>query len=119
MLVGYARCSTDAQDLTAQRDALTALGVTPNRIYVDHGLTGTNRARPGLSEALAACRFGDTLVVTKLDRLARSLTMPATPRRERTVAGRPSRSTVRDQIRSAAKGTPNGATEAMRLAFSV
>ncbi len=72
--MGYARCSTDAQDLTAQRDALTALGVKPNRIYVDHGLTGTNRARPGLREALAACRSGDTLVVTKLDRLARSLT---------------------------------------------
>jgi len=52
---------------------LIALGVTPERIYVDHGLTGTNRARPGLREALAACRTGDTLVVTKLDRLARSL----------------------------------------------
>jgi DNA invertase Pin-like site-specific DNA recombinase len=73
MLVGYARCSTDEQDLTAQRDALVALGVKPNRIYVDHGLTGTNRTRPGLREALAACRSGDTLVVTKLDRLARSL----------------------------------------------
>ncbi len=43
------------------------------RIYVDHGLTGTNRERPGLREALAACRDGDTLVVTKLDRIARSL----------------------------------------------
>ena len=74
MLVGYCRCSTDSQDLTAQRNALIALGVKPNRIYVDHGLTGTNRARPGLREALAACRSGDTLVVTKLDRLARSLT---------------------------------------------
>jgi len=73
MLVGYARCSTDRQDLTAQRDALAALGVKPARIYVDHGLTGANRARPGLREALAACRAGDTLVVTKLDRLARSL----------------------------------------------
>lgn len=56
MLVGYAPCSTDAQDLTAQRDALTA---KPNRIYVDHGLTGTTRARPGLREALAACRSGN------------------------------------------------------------
>jgi DNA invertase Pin-like site-specific DNA recombinase len=74
MLIGYARCSTDAQDLTAQRDALAALGVKANRIYVDHGLTGRNRDRPGLREALAACRAGDTLVVTKLDRLARSLT---------------------------------------------
>lgn len=43
------------------------------RIYVDHGLTGTSRERPGLHQALAACRAGDTLVVTKLDRLARSL----------------------------------------------
>jgi DNA invertase Pin-like site-specific DNA recombinase len=71
--IGYARVSTDAQDLTAQRDALQALGVKPERIYVDHGFTGTNRARPGLREALAACRAGDELVVTKLDRLARSL----------------------------------------------
>lgn len=74
VLVGYARCSTDSQDLTAQRDALVACGVEPGRIYVDHGLTGANRDRPGLCEALAACRSGDTLVVTKLDRLARSLT---------------------------------------------
>ena len=73
LLVGYARCSTEAQDLTAQRDGLVALGVPPERVYVDHGLTGTNRERPGLREALAACRAGDTLVVTKLDRLARSL----------------------------------------------
>lgn len=73
MLIGYARVSTDEQDLTAQRDALAALGVTSKRIYVDQGLTGTTRARPGLREALAACRDGDTLVVTKLDRLARSL----------------------------------------------
>ncbi len=46
---------------------------TLERIYVDHGLTGTDRERPGLREALAACRSGDTLVVTKLDRLSRSL----------------------------------------------
>jgi DNA invertase Pin-like site-specific DNA recombinase len=65
--------STEEQDLTAQRDGLQRLGVEPSRIYVDHGLTGTNRDRPGLREALAACRAGDTLVVTKLDRLARSL----------------------------------------------
>ncbi len=71
--IAYARCSTDDQDLTAQRDALAVLGVTPERIYIDHGLTGTNRDRPGLREAMAACRAGDVLVVTKLDRLARSL----------------------------------------------
>lgn len=73
LLIGYARCSTDEQDLTVQREGLASLGVTPDRIYVDHGLTGSNRERPGLREALAACRDGDTLVVTKLDRLARSL----------------------------------------------
>ncbi len=73
LLIGYARCSTEQQDLTAQRNGLSALGVAPARIYVDHGLTGTNRDRPGLREALAPCREGDTLVVTKLDRLARSL----------------------------------------------
>jgi DNA invertase Pin-like site-specific DNA recombinase len=49
------------------------LGVESGRIYSDHGLTGTNRDRPGLRDALAACREGDTLVVTKLDRLARSV----------------------------------------------
>ncbi len=71
--VGYCRCSTDLQDLTAQREALFRLGAAPERIYVDHGFTGTNRDRPGLREALAAVRAGDVLVVTKLDRLARSV----------------------------------------------
>ena len=47
-LIGYARCSTDRQDLAAQRQALLELGVAEDRIYTDHGLTGTNRARPGL-----------------------------------------------------------------------
>lgn len=73
MKIGYARVSTNEQDLTAQRNALGALRVDDENIYVDHGLTGTNRARPGLREAMAAVRGGDTLVVTKLDRLARSL----------------------------------------------
>jgi DNA invertase Pin-like site-specific DNA recombinase len=71
--IGYARCSTDKQDLAAQRAALEQLGVAPERIYTDHGLTGTSRARPGLDQALAAVRAGDTLVVPKLDRLARSV----------------------------------------------
>lgn len=71
--IGYARCSTERQDLAAQKQALQALGVAPERIYTDHGLTGTARARPGLDQALAAVRAGDTLVVPKLDRLARSV----------------------------------------------
>src|SRR5215203_4213139 len=73
-LIGYARCSTDKQDLAAQQAALEKLGVAPERIYTDRGLTGANRARPGLDQALAAVRTGDTLVVPKkLDRLARSV----------------------------------------------
>src|SRR5215467_4063289 len=71
--VGYARCSTDKQDLAVQQAILQELGVAPERIYMDHGLTGTTRARPGLDQALAAVRAGDTLVVPKLDRLARSM----------------------------------------------
>ncbi|MGG7568554.1 recombinase family protein [Rhodovulum sp. DZ06] len=51
---------------------MPALGVAEDRICVDHGLTGRNRARPGLDQALAAVREGDTLVVARLDRLARS-----------------------------------------------
>jgi DNA invertase Pin-like site-specific DNA recombinase len=72
-LIGYARCSTDKQDLAAQQAMLEALGVAPDRIYMDRGLTGTTRDRPGLDQALAAVRAGDTLVVPKLDRLARSV----------------------------------------------
>ena len=73
ILIGYARCSTDKQDLAAQTGILAGLGVAVDRIYTDHGFTGTKRARPGLDQALAALRDGDTLVVPKLDRLARSV----------------------------------------------
>jgi DNA invertase Pin-like site-specific DNA recombinase len=71
--IGYARCSTEKQDLSAQREILRGPGVTEERVYLDDGLTGTNRSRPGLNSALAALREGDTLVVPKLDRLARSV----------------------------------------------
>lgn len=72
-LIGYARYSTDQQDLTAQKNILIELGVDPERIYTDEGMTGTNRERPGLDQAMAAVREGDTLIVPKLDRLARSV----------------------------------------------
>jgi DNA invertase Pin-like site-specific DNA recombinase len=49
------------------------LRVRSTLIYTDHGLTETNRARPGLCEALAACRNRDILVVAKLNRLTRFL----------------------------------------------
>jgi DNA invertase Pin-like site-specific DNA recombinase len=71
--VGYARCGTDKQDLATQRQALAALGVPEDLVYLDRGYAGINRQRPKLGEALAAVRSGDTFVVTKLHRLARSV----------------------------------------------
>ena len=71
--VGYARCSTDKQDLEANRQILLELGVPADQIYLDRAYSGTNRDRPGLDQALAAVRTGDILVVPKLDRLARSV----------------------------------------------
>ncbi len=62
-----------ARTSTPSARRCAACGVGARRIYVDHGLTGTSRERPGLREALAACRAGDTMVVARLDRLARSL----------------------------------------------
>ncbi|EGD57146.1 recombinase family protein [Gordonia neofelifaecis] len=74
MKIGYARVSTDRQDLTAQITELQALGVEEKNIYTDPGFTGTNRQRPGLAQALAAASHpGAEFVVTKLDRLARSI----------------------------------------------
>jgi DNA invertase Pin-like site-specific DNA recombinase len=67
------RCSTERQDLTAQREILRELGVAEDRIYLDHGLTARSPSRPELDSALAVVREGDTLVVPKLDRLARSV----------------------------------------------
>ena len=65
LLIGYARCSTDQQDLTAQRDGLAALGVADNRVCVDHGLTGTNRERPALCDRYLALYYdGDTAVAS-------------------------------------------------------
>ena len=84
---GYARVSTNTQDLTTQTEALTKLGVAPERIFSDKGMTGTKRDRPGLKAVLAACRPGDTLVVTKLDRLARSLRDATDIAAELTAAG--------------------------------
>ena len=72
MLIGYARVSTDDQNLALQRDALLAAGVAPERLYEDR-ISGARADRPGLEHALKACRPGDVLVVWRLDRLARSL----------------------------------------------
>lgn len=71
--IGYTRVSADAHDLAAERRALAELGVSDDSVYVDFGLSGGGRERPGLDDALAACRPGDCLVVTRLHRLAHSL----------------------------------------------
>ena len=70
MLIGYARVSTDDQNLNLQRDALKQAGCS--RIYEDR-LSGTKVGRPGLTKALEVARSGDVLVVWRLDRLGRSL----------------------------------------------
>jgi DNA invertase Pin-like site-specific DNA recombinase len=73
VLIGYARCSTVAQDTDIQRAALAGYGVPADRVYVDEGFTGTSTSRPGLDQALAAVHAGDTLIVPRLDRFARSV----------------------------------------------
>ena len=72
MLIGYARVSTNEQNLDLQRDALRKAGVSAKNLYTDK-ITGTKENRPGLETALSHLREGDTLVVWRLDRLGRSL----------------------------------------------
>ena len=71
MRIGYARVSTLDQTLALQRDALKEAGC--EKVFADHGVSGTATTRPGLDRALKALKPGDTLIVWKLDRLGRSL----------------------------------------------
>ena len=72
-MIGYARVSTERQDLAAQLKGLADLGVARERVYTDKRTGRSMKNRPGLTQAIAALRPGDVLVVTKLDRLARSV----------------------------------------------
>ena len=72
MLVGYARVSTADQNPDHQVDALRRAGVDPKDIYVDHA-GGAKANRPKLDEVLRLLRDGDTLKITRLDRLGRSV----------------------------------------------
>ncbi|MBN9047732.1 MAG: recombinase family protein, partial [Rhizobiales bacterium] len=69
MLLGYARVSTDDQDLTNQRAELKAAGCT--RIFAEK-VTGAHAKRPELARMLDHLRAGDVVTVTRLDRLARN-----------------------------------------------
>ena len=70
MLVGYARVSTQDQNLNLQIEALTQVGC--KKIFEDK-ISGSRAERPGLTKSLEMLREGDTLVVWKLDRLGRSV----------------------------------------------
>lgn len=76
MILGYARVSTTRQadngtSLDTQREQLTAAGA--ERIFTEAGVSGAKTTRPQLDRMLEQLRPGDTVVVTKLDRLGRSL----------------------------------------------
>lgn len=70
-IIGYARVSTEEQNLDLQRDALTAAGC--EHIFEDDGVSAIAARRPGFEAVLAALRPHDTLIVWKLDRAWRSL----------------------------------------------
>ena len=70
MLIGYARVSTQDQNLDLQREAMTKAGC--KKVFEDK-VSGTRADRPGLANAMEMLREGDTLVVWKLDRLGRSV----------------------------------------------
>jgi DNA invertase Pin-like site-specific DNA recombinase len=70
-LIGYARVSTTGQSLEVQQDALKAFGVKADHIFAEKQ-SGTDHTRPELKAALKFARKGDTFVVTRIDRLARS-----------------------------------------------
>jgi DNA invertase Pin-like site-specific DNA recombinase len=70
---GYARVSTDDQDLTIQREALIKAGVNPDLIFAEK-VTGTRReGRERLDLLLRFADCGDTIIITRIDRLARSM----------------------------------------------
>ena len=70
LLIGYARVSTDEQDVAMQREALIRAGVHPDMIF-EETISGASGKRPARDLARKQCRDGSTLVVWKLDRIGR------------------------------------------------
>jgi DNA invertase Pin-like site-specific DNA recombinase len=70
--LGYCRVSTTKQDLDRQLDAVSKLGIPPERIFVDKR-SGSTTDRPGLRALLDYARAGDVIVVHTLDRLGRTV----------------------------------------------
>jgi len=71
-LVGYARVSTNDQDVQLQLNALEAAGCAKNKIFIDK-ISGVRTERPGLDKCMTELEVGDTLLVWRLDRLGRSM----------------------------------------------
>ena len=71
-LIGYARVSTNEQDVKLQLDALKKAGCSEENIFIDH-VSGARSNRPGLEKCLNVLRSGNTLLVWRLDRLGRSM----------------------------------------------
>jgi DNA invertase Pin-like site-specific DNA recombinase len=109
--LGYARVSTNGQNLDAQVTALTAAGVDADRIFTDK-LSGVGTHRPGLAAMLNYARDGDTVVVTAIDRLGRSVAEVT-----RTISGFGERRILLRALREGVDtGTPTGRAVAAIMA---
>lgn len=112
-ILGYARVSTIGQDLDAQRTALRAAGVDDaQRLFADQLSGSAKTHRPGLAAMLAYARAGDTVVVTAIDRLGRSVAEVT-----RTIADLGDRGIVLRAVREGVDtGTPTGRAVAAIMA---
>ena len=111
-ILGYARVSTVGQDLDAQLVALAQAGVGPDQVFTDKLSGAVSTDRPGLTAMLHYARDGDTVVVTAIDRLGRSVAEVT-----RTIAGLGERRIVLRALREGVDtGTPTGRAVAAIMA---